>query len=276
MPDPRWFECPVIIPYMGGKFELGKKLIPMIPPHTRYIEVFLGGGSMFFRKGKAEINILNDKHNDLINLYMTVIHKYDDFKTECESLLKSRYLYDCFKQDLKNNLNIDNIPNAKRASKYFYVIKNAFNNSHHTPISKKADWNIEMWDCLETTRRKLDNTMIENLDYRELFKRHPTREDDFWYFDPPYVIAGERGDYYIHNLNNKDHIELFDMVKQIDTEGGKFMVSYDDRTFIKELYKEYIITKIPIKYSGQVHNRNIKNELVITNYIPHNQQMEIL
>ena len=54
------------------------------------------------------------------------------------------------------------------------------------------------------------------------------------------------------------------------------MVSYDDRTFIKELYKEYIITKIPIKYSGQVHNRNIKNELVITNYIPHNQQMEIL
>ena len=27
MPDPRWFECPVIIPYMGGKFELGKKLL---------------------------------------------------------------------------------------------------------------------------------------------------------------------------------------------------------------------------------------------------------
>ena len=27
MPDPRWFECPVMIPYMGGKFELSRKLI---------------------------------------------------------------------------------------------------------------------------------------------------------------------------------------------------------------------------------------------------------
>ena len=53
MPDPRWYECPVMIPYMGGKFELGRKLIPMIPKHDRYIEVFLGGGSMFFRKCKV-------------------------------------------------------------------------------------------------------------------------------------------------------------------------------------------------------------------------------
>lgn len=276
MPDPRWFECPVIIPYMGGKFELGKKLIPMIPTHKRYIEVFLGGGSMFFRKRKVEINVLNDKHNDLVNLYMTIIHEYDAFMIECESLLKSRFLYDKFRSELKNNLNYENIPNAKRAAKYFYVIKNAFNNTPHNPIAKEADWNSKMWTCLNTTRRKLDNTMIENLDYRELFKRYPTREGDFWYFDPPYVIAGERGDYYIHNLNNKDHIELFDMVKQIDEEGGKFMVSYDDHPLIKNLYKNYTITTIPIKYSGQLHTKDIKNELVITNYKPHNQQMTLL
>ena len=42
MPDPRWFECPVLIPYMGGKFELSKKLIPMMPKHNRYIEPFVG------------------------------------------------------------------------------------------------------------------------------------------------------------------------------------------------------------------------------------------
>ena len=97
MPDPRWYECPVMIPYMGGKFELGRKLIPMIPKHDRYIEVFLGGGSMFFRKGKVELNILNDKHNDLINLYLSVMQYYEIFINHCESLLKSRTFYDEFK-----------------------------------------------------------------------------------------------------------------------------------------------------------------------------------
>lgn len=276
MPDPRWFECPVIIPYMGGKFELGKKLISMIPPHKRYIEVFLGGGSMFFRKKKAKFNILNDKHNDLVNLYLTVINEYDAFMKECESFLKSRLLFDEFREELKYTLDFGDMPNASRAAKYFYVIKNAFNNSIHNPIAKEADWNKAMLTCLKTTRRKLDNAMIENLDFRELFGRYPTREDDFWYFDPPYVIAGERGDYYFHNLTNKDHVDLFNMANTINEEGGKFMISYDDHSLIHELYKKFNILKIPIKYGGQLHNRNYKNELVITNYTPHNVQMRLL
>ena len=275
MPDPRWFECPVLIPYMGGKFELSRKLIPMIPSHKRYIEVFLGGGSMFFRKGKAELNILNDKHNDLINLYLSVTTKYDEFIAGCESLLKSRTLYDSFKEELKESISYDNMPLPFRAAKYFYIIKNAFNTNFHNPISKEAEWNKEMWNCLSVSKEKLEDTMIENLDFRELLKKYPTREDDFWYFDPPYVIAGERGDYYVHSLDNKDHYELFEMCKQIDEEGGKFMVSYDDHPLVNDLYKDYKIIKLPIKYSGQLHNKDYKNELVIVNYEPTSQQLTI-
>ena len=276
MPDPRWYECPVLIPYLGGKFELGKKLIPMIPPHKRYIEVFLGGGSMYFRKKRVDINVLNDIHNDLVNLYITVIQRYDEFIKECESMLKSRLLFDRFRQDLKESLKYEEIPNPLRAARYFYVIKNAFNNTIHNAIAKEADWNEEMWTCLETSRRKLDNAMIENLDFRTLIEKYPTRDYDFWYFDPPYVIAGERGDYYMHSLDNQDHIDLFDAVKKIDEEGGKFMVSYDNHELVNELYADYTINKIPIKYSGQVHAKDYKNELVITNYIPPNQQMSML
>ena len=68
--DFRWLECPVIIPYLGGKFELSRKLVPMIPYHERYIEVFAGGASMFFRKVKTDFSVLNDKDNDIVNLYM--------------------------------------------------------------------------------------------------------------------------------------------------------------------------------------------------------------
>ena len=43
-------DCPVVIPYYGGKWELSKQLVPMLPVHIRYIEVFAGGLSMFLER----------------------------------------------------------------------------------------------------------------------------------------------------------------------------------------------------------------------------------
>ncbi len=270
-------DCPTVIPYMGGKVMLGKKLIPMIPKHRRYIEVFFGGGSIFFRKQKSDVNVLNDKHNDLINLYKVILDQYDEFKKECEFLLKSRFLYEEFKKDMEIEIKYKDMPNYKRASKYYYVIMNAFNHTFHNPIGKeKNSWNDNKWNYLMQSKNKLKNTMIENLDFRELYKRYPVKEEDFWYFDPPYVVAGERGDYYFHSLNNEDHIALFEMAKDIDNNGGKFMISYDDHTLVNELYKDYLIEKIPVKYAGQNVGDDYKNELVIMNYKPTNKQLTLI
>ena len=106
--------------------------------------------------------------------------------------------------------------------------------------------------------------------------RYKTKENDFWYFDPPYVIAGERGDYYFHSLKDKDHIDLFKIANDINTNGGKFMISYDDHPLVNELYKNYTIEKIPIKYSGQTTGDDYKNELVIMNYQPVNEQLTLI
>ena len=58
------------------------------------------------------------------------------------------------------------------------------------------------------------------------------------------------------------------MCKEIDSANGKFMVSYDDRKEIRDLYKDYNIQIIKTIYAGQQHNRVEKNELVIMNYQP--------
>jgi DNA adenine methylase len=159
-----------------------------------------------------------------------------------------------------------NIPDPKRAACYYYVIKCAFNNSCHNPISKEADWNRKMLEDLKYTRKKLDNVMIENLDFRDLTTRYPPKPTDFWYLDPPYVIAGERKDYYFFSFSDEDHKDFIKMCDEINELGGKFMVSYDDRKEVTDAYKNYNIMKIPIRYSGQLYNKNYKNELVITNY----------
>ena len=239
----------------------------MLYKHERYIEVFFGGGSMFFRKPKSKFNVLNDLHNDLINLYMTIIDEYDEFFKQSKYLLKSRELFDNFKKEIKTLQYID-IPDPKRAARYFYLIKNAFNHTVFNPISKEAEWNINMVKDLEASRDKLENTMIENLDFRKLLEKYPPKKGDMWYLDPPYMIAGERGDFYFHSFDMDDHIELNLLCNEVNANGGKFMVSYDNRDEVRDIYDKYYITEIPIVYAGQLHKRDTKIELVITNYKP--------
>ena len=229
---------------------------------------------MYFRKPKAEWNILNDIDNDLVNLYICVATEFTELTKYIYWFIRSRSMYEDFCDFIKNSDEIS-IPDPLTAAQYFYVIRNAFNNIPYNSFSKDTYWHTKMVEELKFSREKLNGATIENLDFRDLLEKYPIREDDFWYLDPPYVIAGERGDYYHHSLNETDHIELAVMAELIDMEGGKFMISYDDHPLVEKLYKNYHIKKIPIKYAGQMTGDDYKNELVITNYEPKNIQEQL-
>jgi len=267
-------DCPTVIPYYGGKYGLSKKLVPMLAPHERYFEVFFGGGSMFFRKEKAKLNILNDLHNDLINLYISLIDNFDEFCQNTKYLLKSRTLHENFRQEIRT-LDYVDIPDVKRAAKYYYLIKCSFNHTAFTPMSKNADWNLNMLKELDKSRKKLDNTNIENMDFRDLFEKYSAQKGDMWYLDPPYIAATERNDYYLHSFNWNDHVDLCNVCHKIDDSGGNFMLSYDNKDIIWDMYRHFNITEIPIKYTGQLHSDEKKIELVITNYIPEEKQISL-
>ena len=271
MGDTRWLDCPVIIPYMGGKFELSRTLIPMLAPHERYIEVFAGGLSMFYRKKRVDWNVVNDKDNDIVNLYESIRTKFEEFKEQAYWMIKGREPFLRYRKELHENKNI-NIPDPERAAKYYYVIRNAFNRNINATISKNSgSWHTKLLDDLDYSRKRLDNVLIENMDFYELHDKYPSRKGDMWYMDPPYVVAGERGDYYFFDFDMDDHVRLSKMCQEIDNNGGKFMVSYDDREEVRELYKNFNIKVIKTIYAGQQHHRVEKNELVIVNYIPAEQ-----
>lgn len=46
--------------YMGGKSLLTRKIIPLIPEHQCYCEVFTGASWLLFRKEESEVEIIND------------------------------------------------------------------------------------------------------------------------------------------------------------------------------------------------------------------------
>jgi DNA adenine methylase len=267
-------DCPTVFPYYGGKFTLSKQLVKMLPRHDRYIEVFFGGGSMFFRKDKAKINILNDLHNDVINLYISIAEDFEKFKHYAKHILLSRTLHETYRKKIHAEDKID-IPDVKRAAEYFFIIKTAFNKTPFLPLSSVAKWNDEILDDLELSRQKLNDTFIENMDFRKLIDKYEPKEGDVWYLDPPYVAATKRNDYYIHSFNWNDHIDLCAMCHEIDDSGGKFMLSYDNSPAIWDMYKHWRIVEIPIKYTGQLHSEEKKIELVITNYVPEEKQISL-
>jgi DNA adenine methylase len=285
-PNPKK-DCPVVIPYYGGKYKLSKILMPMIPPHERYFEPFFGGGSMFFRKEKVSWNILNDIDNDLVNLYITVLEKFDLFSECVYWMPRSRVLFDEYKQIILNEI-VTDFPNVKRAARYYFIVRNAFNNIPKNPMSKDTYWNpSKMIEELKLSKEKLSGSTIENMDFKELIARYDSRPNDFFYFDPPYVVAETAknthgDDYYRHIFNSSDHEKLRNLALYLDDTGSKFMISYDNNEEIIDLYQGptsgnnvFTINKISTKYAGRRKDPGkIFKELVITNYKPV-QQMEM-
>jgi len=276
VPSLDWYDCPIVIPYYGGKYEMSKKLIPLISPHERYFEVFAGGLSMFFRKSKAKWNVLNDKDNNIVNLYMSVILEKEKLVKNLFWLPKSRELFLNFRGEIRDESNKIQIPDPFQAAKYFYCIRYSFNKLIHTPFSMNKDMNKDWDDELSYSRRALGGATIENLDFFEIVDKYNPRKGDFWYLDPPYFVATEKGTYYKHGFSMEDHKRLREAVQKIHDGGANFMISYDHRDEVAELYKDFDVRTLNWKYTGATDEARLKKrkEYVIINYKPV-QQVEI-
>lgn len=83
-----------IIPWLGGKRRLAGKLLPLFPPHECYVEVFCGGGALYFlRATPAHVEVLNDINGELVNLYRVVQNHLDEFVRQFRWALSSRQMF---------------------------------------------------------------------------------------------------------------------------------------------------------------------------------------
>lgn len=57
------------ITYYGGKQQMADVILGMIPPHIVYCEPYLGGGAIFFAKGKSPCEVINDIDDRIITFY---------------------------------------------------------------------------------------------------------------------------------------------------------------------------------------------------------------
>lgn len=108
---------------------------------------------------------------------------------------------------------------------------------------------------------RLKNVVIENKDFEALIKQYD-RETTGFYIDPPYFEA--EGIYQV-GFGLEDHYRLSDCVHNAK---GKVLISYNDCTFIKDLYKDFYIVEVSRLNSlaQRAHAGKMYKELLISNF----------
>lgn len=247
------------IGWIGGKRLLRKEILSRFPdtPVKRYIEVFGGAGWVLFAKEKVsgQLEVYNDINGDLVNLFRCIKYHCGELQRELDWLLTSRELFfDCVAQS-----NVQGFTDIQRAARFFYRVKLSYGCDRRTYATGRRSIDNAA-ESFTKVRERLRGVNIENKDFADLIRVYD-RAEALFYLDPPYVDT-ER--YYDGPFCKDDHKRLRDALSGIK---GKFILSYNDCPFVRELYKGYRIEAIcrANTLPGNA-NRTIFREVIIRNF----------
>ena len=252
------------IPYFGGKHYLRKKIIEKIPQHECYIEPFFGGGSVFFGKPPSKYEVINDIYDDLINLIQVFKTCPNEFLCEFQHTLYSRTLFNRYKSEMENE-DRSKLTNLQRAIKTYYLLKCSYGGmrQHFRPMTKckpsLIPQNVD--NFINQVSNRLKNVITENKDYKDIIRIYD-REWSFFFFDPPYHVEGAKKGY-VRFFTEANFIELEGKLKSIL---GKFLLTINDDDFIRDLFKDYRIVEVTMRYNVTRGDRNDFKELFVMNY----------
>ena len=285
------------IAWVGGKKALRKQIYTMFPVQfDRYIEVFGGGGWVLFGKPpnlKRKLEVYNDYNSNLANLFYCVnnrtcafllelgflpINSRDEFsmirtfleKQEPDTTFLQEELtlaeqnlsppdYEEIRAILLENAQMTDV---KRAAAFFKLIRYSYGSGCTSFGCQPFDVR-KCFDAIWQASHRLSETVIENKDFEALIRQYD-RDNAFFYCDPPYY---ETEGHYEVVFRKEDHMRLRDTLKACR---GKWMVSYNDCDFIRELYDGYYITAVTrLNNLAQRYEGGCEfPEVIITNYDP--------
>ncbi|MDE6834808.1 MAG: DNA adenine methylase [Ruminococcus sp.] len=239
------------IPWIGGKNLLAKKIIPMFPDSfQRYIEVFGGGASILFhRERHAKTEVYNDLNDGLVNLFRCAKFHRTELQKEISGYFNSRTLFN----EIRQKMELSGLTDIQRAGMFFVVARLSFGANMRTFGGQPRNLSA---DCLELVEKRLENVVIENLDFAELIRKYDSAESLF-YCDPPYNST-ER--YYNKRFTSADHERLRAILSQIQ---GRFILSYNDCDEVRELYRDFKI--VPVQRQNNL-SEGFYKELIIKNF----------
>jgi DNA adenine methylase len=256
-----------LIKWSGGKSDEIKMFEKYFPEHyNRYIEPFVGGGSVYFYLNPINA-IISDVHIELIDLYKSIGNG------------KGQEIYDFMKQSsndentyykVRDEMEINNeLDSAKR---FYYQRKTCFRGMLR--YNKNGKFNIPFGRYKTINYNELINkdyeallgrTEILNKGFDYIFENYNDK-NNFMFLDPPY--DSEFTDYGYCQFGKEEQKKLAFFFKNTKI---KCLMIIGKTKFIEELYDGYIVSEYDKKYKFKIYGNRIGDEintkhLIIKNY----------
>lgn len=290
--------------YVGDKYKLMPQLLKLFPSNINtYYEPFVGGGSSFLNV-KANKYILNDINKDLIKLhtyfksfsnnndmlFKNLFFEINKYGLSCSYLnknvpneLKDEYKKTYFAKYNKNNyINMRNDYNQDKSKLELLYLLIVYGFNHMIRFNSKGDFNLPVGNVdfnknvFNAINNYLDftnkiNISFSSLDYKEFLTTINFIENDFIYFDPPYLISNSE---YNKLWGEDEEIILYNLIDKLDKNNIKFGLSNivkhkgKENNHLKKWMNKYYVFEINSNYISRFDNsiKNGSKEVYITNY----------
>lgn len=241
----------------GNKYQLREKIIPLIPSHKTYVELFAGSGAIFFNKPKVWRNVLNDLDKDTMKRFRLLKKaplNPDKYRQDLNTIPKLKDFYDNHSDSTADKLLFEKIRTSNGFSGKLVAdsdrIYKTFNPNNILPR-------------IHEYHEKMKDTLLLNLDYEEVVKKYDS-PTTFFFIDPPYENTMKTIGYAEAADFDFDRLE-----RVLCNIKGTFLMTINDSPRIRKLFKDFIIksVKVSTAWSKMFENKDpIRKELFIMNY----------
>jgi len=233
-----------VLAWPGGKRRLAKKLLPLIQsrPHSCYVEEFTGGGSMFFMREPASVEVINDANCELINLYRVVKHHLEELIRQFKWALASRQLYEWAKETP-----VEVLTDIQRAARFLYLQKLSFGSKVSSQTfgispSSPPRFNIlRLEEDLSQAHLRLARVWVEHLDWLKCLQRWD-REYTLHFMDPPFwQTEGYGVDFPL--------VEYEKIAEAMRTMKGSAILTINDHPEMRRIFEGFSMETVDISYT---------------------------
>lgn len=235
-----WPAIKPFISWAGSKRRLISQILPHMPMHfNRYIEPFLGGGSLFLKVGPQNA-ILNDACVPLIETWKAIQTDPAGVYREAtrRSLNKTNY-YEARSERGGSNL--------EQAGRFLYLNKGAFNGLYR--VNLRGEFNVPWgapkspficdFDNLLKVSASLSSEKVDLItgDFEPIIGFAST--SDLLFIDPPYVTSHNNNGFIEYNENIfswNDQIRLSIVAHQAVDRGATVLVTNANHSQVIDLY----------------------------------------
>lgn len=248
-------------------------ILPMIPVHEVYTEVFFGGGAVFWAKKPVKNETINDTLDIVVNFYRQVKMNFDALNREIQATCFSRTLHDKALLIVRNKELFSPVELAWA----FWMLSNfSYGNKIGGGLKYSNEQSIMPQQVMQrykenfTTKmvQRIESTVIESRDAVKVLESRNVAKS-FHYIDPPYSNAdnGHYGGYTI------DHLET--LLKWMETSNGKFLFSNYQSDMLQDFVKKNNWKTSMHTYNNKGMRKHdiSKCEILVWNYDLPNKQL---